>query len=128
VTTAISVPVILVYFVWGKELVMLVFGEEYASASTALLILCVGQFMNASSGSVALILNMTGNDRKTLQGVGVALISNITISYFLFPIYGFLGVAIGYSVSLIMWNLIMVWMVKKYTGISAWFGGGYGFK
>lgn len=126
--TAVSVPVVFVYFFWGEELVSFVFGEAYASASAALIILSIGQFVNSSSGSVALILNMTGNDRKTLPAVCTALIINIAISLALVPAYGFIGVAIGYSVSLVVWNLMMVWMVRKHTGINAWIGGGYAAK
>lgn len=120
---AISFPVAFVLIVWGEEIVLIVFGEEYIAASTALAILCLGQLVNASSGSVAMILNMTNNDKKTLPGALIALILNCILSVFLIPLFGVSGAAISFSISLIVWNVILVVAVKKTTGLNTflWF-------
>lgn len=120
---AISFPVAFVFIVWGEDLITLVFGAEYASASTALAILCVGQLVNASAGSVALVLNMTGNDKKTVIGAVIALISNLLCAFILIPLFGLIGAAIGYSVSLAVWNIILCYQTKKVTGINTFLIG-----
>lgn len=114
----VSFPVAIIFIVWGEELITLVFGIEYAGAATALAILCLGQLINASAGSVAVVLNMTGNDKKTLYGVLVALVSNVSLAFFLIPMLGIVGAAIGYAFSLSLWNVTLMYMAKKHTGLN----------
>lgn len=114
----VSFPVALVLILWGKELITLVFGVEYSGAATALSILCVGQLVNASVGSVAVVLNMTGNDKKTLYGVLVALVSNVSLAFIMIPLFGINGAAMGYAFSLSLWNITLMYMAKKHTGLN----------
>lgn len=114
----VSFPVALIFIIWGDSLIGLVFGVEYAQAAPALAILCVGQLINASMGSVALVLNMTGHDRKTLIGITAALVSNIVCGLLLIPFYGLIGAAIGYSISLTVWNMLLYFQTKKHTNIN----------
>lgn len=115
---AVSFPVALVFILWGEALIGLAFGAEYSQAAPALAVLCVGQLVNASMGSVALVLNMTGHDRKTLTGVAAALVSNIVCGLLLIPGFGLIGAAVGYSISLTVWNLLLFYQTKKATGIN----------
>jgi O-antigen/teichoic acid export membrane protein len=118
---AISFPVAIVFIFWGKEVITLVFGAEYSNAAIALAILCVGQLVNASAGSVALILNMTGNTNKTIYGVLMALIINTLMALTLIPRFGLTGAALGYSVSMSVWNATLMYMAKKHVGINTFF-------
>lgn len=118
VVVGISFPVALVFVVLGEELIALVFGEDYAPAAPALVILCVGQLVNTSVGSVALVLNMTGNDKQTVKGMVVAITLNFILSLILIPSYGLIGAAIASMTSLSAWNLILVWLTYKYTGLK----------
>lgn len=118
VVAVISFPVALIFIFAGENIITLIFGIQYAQAATALAILSVGQLVNASMGSVALVLNMTGHDSKTLVGVIVALVSNISCGLVLIPFYGLIGAAIGYTVSLIIWNILLYYQTRKATGIN----------
>jgi O-antigen/teichoic acid export membrane protein len=115
---AISFPVALVFIVWGEDIIGQVFGEEYAEAALALTILCLGQLVNASAGSVAVILNMSGHDKQTLYGVIVALSTNLVLSVLLIPLFGLVGAAVSFSVSLSILNVVLMYMAKKHTGIN----------
>jgi O-antigen/teichoic acid export membrane protein len=123
VVVTLSFPVAFAFIFWGEELISLVFGVEYVGAAMALSILCVGQMVNASTGSVALILNMTGNDRKTLPAVCAALLVNSLFSILLIPIFGLTGAAIGYATSMVIWNSILFFVTKRVTGINTFFLG-----
>lgn len=114
----VSFPVALIFIFWGDDLITLVFGIEYIGAATALAILCVGQLVNASAGAVAVVLNMTGHDKKTLYGVLLALVSNVTLAFLLIPYLGIIGAAISYAFSLSLWNIALMYMVKKHTGLN----------
>jgi O-antigen/teichoic acid export membrane protein len=118
---AVSLPVALILIFWGKEVIGLVFGPQYMGASTALAILCVGQLVNTSVGSVVLVLNMTGHDKQTLIGIAVALILNVSLAIFLVPVWAVDGAAVAFSASMAAWNLILLRSTKKYTGINTFF-------
>jgi O-antigen/teichoic acid export membrane protein len=118
VAVAVSVPVAFVLMAWGEEIIALIFGDEYIPAAKALIILCLGQLVNASAGSVALILNMTGNDKSTVLGAATALVVNFMLAIILIPLLGLSGAAIGFAVSLTIWNVILMVMVKKKVGIT----------
>ena len=113
----ISLPVALVLILWGDVLIRLVFGAEYTPASTALTILCMGQLINTSSGSVVLVLNMTGHDKETVKGIAVALIINVLLALALVPLYGLNGAALSSAMSLTAWNLILIRLTYKCTGL-----------
>jgi O-antigen/teichoic acid export membrane protein len=118
VVAAFAFPAAVVFIVWGEEIIALVFGDEYVPAAMALTILCLGQLVNASAGSVALVLNMTGNERSTVLGVTIALIVNFMLSIILIPLLGLVGAAIGFSVSLTAWNITLMIMAKNKVGIN----------
>ncbi|MCZ7600074.1 MAG: oligosaccharide flippase family protein [Gammaproteobacteria bacterium] len=59
-----ALPIALVMLLAGDIVLLLVFGSGYHVGYTALAILSVGQLFNTAMGSVGLILNMTGHERK----------------------------------------------------------------
>lgn len=115
----VSFPLALIFIVWGEDVITIVFGAEYSGAAIPLAILCLGQLVNASSGSVALILNMTNNDKKTLKGIFYSLAINLFLSIILIPSFGVIGAAISSSLSLAFLNLWLVRKTYKYTGIKS---------
>lgn len=122
VVAVVSFPVAIIFIVFGETIIGAVFGQEYVAAAPALTILCVGQLVNASAGSVALVLNMTGNDKSTVIGAAVALIVNLILSLLLVPVLGLIGAAIGFSVSLSVWNILLMFMAKKRVGVNTFLG------
>ena len=77
-------------------------------------ILVLGQLVNVGSGSVALLLNMTGYEWDTAKGVGIAAGVNFVLSLLLIPIVGIEGAAMANAVSVAVWNILMAgWVYKK---------------
>jgi O-antigen/teichoic acid export membrane protein len=103
----------------GKLLLSLLFGPEFAVAYPALAILTAGQLANAFFGQVANILNMTGNERLTLVGVGISVIANAALNVVLIPRYGIEGAAIATASSLFLWNLFLAIGLKRRTGLRS---------
>jgi len=115
---ALSFLVAFVFFVWGEEIIALVFGEEYKAAWMALVVLCLGQLINVCAGPVGQVLNMTGNDKSTIIGASLALVANLILAVMLIPLFGLTGAAVGYSISMAILNLVLLVMVKKKVGIN----------
>lgn len=110
--------VTVVFFLFGQPLISTVFGQQYLAAYPVLLILCMGQLVNAACGPAALVLNMTGLERTSVKALGVALAVNVVLNVFLVPFYGEIGAAIASSVSLALWNIMLIVAVRKKTGIG----------
>ncbi len=108
----------IIVFLGGKLMLNLIFGEDYADAYRALVILAGGQLANAFFGPVALILNMTGREKFTLMGVSIAALANIALNLTLIPRYGIEGAAFATAFSLFLWNIVLAIVLKTQTGLN----------
>jgi O-antigen/teichoic acid export membrane protein len=105
--------------IWGEFILRFFFGDAFAVGVTALRILCVGQIVNGFAGSVGNILNMTGHEKKSMHGVMIAAIINVLLNSILIPVWSVNGAAIATAVSLATWNILMVFWLKKHTGLDS---------
>ena len=60
------------------------------------------------SGSVGVILNMTGKEKVFRNILSIALVINITLNILLITKFGIEGAAIASATSMIFWNLYSV--------------------
>lgn len=116
---ACAVPMVLVFLVAGGWLLETAFGAEYRSGYPALALIALGHLANAGFGSVAVLLNMTGHERDTLLGVGVATAANVAFSLALVPAYGVLGAAAASTITMLSWNALLCWRVWKRLGMNS---------
>ena len=75
--------------------------------------------MNAAVGPVALLLNMTGYERYTMRGVGVSTILNILFNALLIPHYGMVGAAFATAITMIGWNILLLYFVKTKLNLNS---------
>jgi len=113
----ISLPILIVLFLFPEFLLSL-FGQEFVIAKTTLLILLIGQAVNAMSGSVGLILQMTGKEKVYQNILLIALVFNIMLNLFLIPKFGIEGAAIASAFSFLFWNLSSVLYIYKRYKVS----------
>lgn len=104
---------------FGSEILGFLFGETYSSGSTALAILSAGQLVGVAAGSVGLLLNMTGHERDTVVGSGIAVFINLVLNLVLIPVWGMTGAATATALSLVTWNLILIGRVRHRLGIHS---------
>ena len=105
------------YMLFGQDLIA-IFGHEYADAYDSLIILSIAQMLNAAAGAVGVILMMTGFGQRVVIWVGIATLLNILLNAYLIPIYGIEGAAIGTGISLVFWNIFLIFEVIKKIGIE----------
>ena len=111
-----SFPVLLVIFLL-PSFILGIFGGEFKAGVFALVFLTIGQFINAVSGSVGFILNMTGRQKVFQKIMLVATILNITMNIILIPRYGINGAAVANMVAMAFWSLSSVFYIKLYMNI-----------
>lgn len=122
VASLFALVVTLGLFVFGKWFLLL-FGKEFVQGQQTLRILSIGMFVNATMGSVGLLLNMTGYERYTLLSVGCSLILNGLLNLVLIPKWGANGAAIATTGSMILWNVLsFIWVYQKLGINSTAFG------
>ena len=114
----ISLPPVLILLFYGDWVLLTLFGDQYKDSAVSLNILVFGQIFNVAMGPVGIILNMTGNERHAVQGVGIALILNLVLNFLLIPVYGVVGATIATSVSLFVWNVILRNRVRSKLGVE----------
>ena len=116
---ATSLPIVLVFVVFGEFIIRTLFGPAFTAAYLPMVILCVGQLVNASLGSVASLLNMSGNERDTTKSIFTGAGVNVLLNIALTPIWGATGAAVATAATLIVWNLMMWRKVYARLGIES---------
>lgn len=118
VTLIGALPVVLLFWVFGAEVLRGVFGIAFEAGHTALVILALGQLINAGMGSVGLVLTMTGHERETLKGVTVSALLNIPLNFALIPSLGMAGAALATAISMVVWNILLWCAVRRHLGLN----------
>ena len=111
------VTAILVLHPW----VLSAFGEGFVAGRYILFVLCLGQLINSLSGSVGVILQMTGHQKVHQKIVLLALGLNIVLNITLTPLYGGLGAAIATTISILSWNVLGAWYLKAKLNITSYY-------
>ena len=106
-----SAPILVLYLLF-PSFFMGLFGEEFKEGALALMILTVGQFVNAGCGSVGYILNMTGKQLFVQNIIFLSMLINIILNWMLIPVYGMVGASISSTFSYILWNLIFLIYIR----------------
>ena len=114
-----AVPAALVLILAGDTVLSLLFGADYALGQTALVVLTIGQLVNAGVGSVALLLNMAGYEKETARGVLIAALINVPLNLLLIPLFGMTGAALATAISLVIWNFILWRAVLRCLGLNS---------
>ncbi len=109
---------VVLFFFFGKEMLNLFFGEYYENAWLILMILCIGRFANAITGSCGYVLFMTGQQKFALKAVIYAALITFAAAITVVNKWNVLGVAICFSIGLFILQMSYHWQVKKSSKIS----------
>ncbi len=110
-----SFPLLVIFFIFPHQ-IMHIFGSEFIQGASTLMILSIGQFINAVSGSVGYIMQMTDHQKIFQNVILIATIINIVLNYFLIPAYGIEGAAFASIISMVFWNVTLVIFIKIKLG------------
>ena len=107
-----SSPVFAILFLMPEK-VMGIFGPEFASGATVILILAAGQVVNIMTGTAGNVLMMCGYERLVRNTLGISVVVCIGLSFLLIPSMGVVGAAIANAVTVTIENLILVTLVRR---------------
>jgi O-antigen/teichoic acid export membrane protein len=119
ITTILAIPVV-IFFIFQSSLIMSLFGTEYMSGKSVLIILSLGQFINVATGSVSFLLIMSGKEFLVRDSMILGGIINIVCNLVLVPNFGIIGAALATSISFAIQNLYAVFLVWKHLKIKTY--------
>jgi O-antigen/teichoic acid export membrane protein len=115
--TLVATPFIIIICIWSSQ-IMALFGKGFNQGASILIILSLGQFINAISGSVSYLLSMSGHQKDNRNIAIINGIFSLLMCLVLIPIYGALGAAIATALGVASQNFMGVYFVKKRLGYS----------
>ena len=110
-----TIPLAAILFIFPKFFMGL-YGTEFLIGFEALRWLVIGRVVNAFSGSVGNLMQMSDQQNMYMKILIIGSVINIMLNYYLIPIYGINGAAFASLISLSFWNLSMVYVVKRKFG------------
>jgi O-antigen/teichoic acid export membrane protein len=113
----LSLPVFCLYLLFAPG-ILNIFGEDFTRGATALMIMALGQIVNAVVGPIGFILTMTGRQKLNLVNSICLAGSNVVLNIVLIPKYGMNGAALGTMLSLAATNILRVLEVKILYGFT----------
>jgi O-antigen/teichoic acid export membrane protein len=112
-----AVTVLIVYLFSAKLLLGIVYGPFYASGTTALIVLGIGQLINVGTGLCGTTLVMTGHQRSLLRLSIWSSLLTVALALLLARPLGVFGVAFAAGIGFTVQNLAMLLVVKRRIGI-----------
>ena len=113
--TALSLP----FLIWGGPIISMLFGAEFAPAEPLLIILCVGQIVDAGLGRGSMLLLMTGHERRVSRAMFVGLGLNIILLAALVPTWGAHSAAVATALGVIAQSLLTWSDAKRLIGVDS---------
>lgn len=110
---SISMPICLIFVLEGEVFLKYVYGDVFAKGYLALVILSAGQLINAASGLVGWLLQMTGHHKVFMKITIFWGVCNIVLNIILVPRFGIIGAAVSTSICLSMVNIMSVRVIKN---------------
>ena len=95
-----TIPIVLGIFVFSEIIITILYGEQYAEASSILSILSVAVMFNAIGAITTKVLYVEHYERKYLYRSMLGMCINILLNFWLIGMYGAVGAAISTIVTL----------------------------
>ena len=108
-------PIFTLLVFFSRE-ILSIFGPGFSDGYKAMIILCIGQMLNAATGSAGFMLMMTGRSLANLTNSAVLCFGNILLNVYLIPKYGIIGAALANTLSFTAVQLLRlaeVWYFLK---------------
>ena len=115
-----TLPLVILFILFSENL-MLLFGEEFRVGVFSFIILSIGRVIVSFSGAAGNLLQMCGKQVIFMNVAIIGSLINIVLNYTLIPLYGIDGSAIATMISLVVFNLLLVYFVKKEFGFYTFY-------
>ena len=115
--TAVTVVLATLLVLGGSEILSL-YAPGFERGYLALVVIVLGQAMNAMAGSVGYLLVMTGHDGDVARVSLVIAGLNLALNAALIPVFSMAGAAVASALSVALWNAALVVLVRRRLGLN----------
>ncbi|MEK6873201.1 MAG: flippase [Nanoarchaeota archaeon] len=122
----INLPVFFLMIFFPGAIINLLFGADYLEATNALRFLLIGNLFSSLFIISDKLLSMAGKTKTLLMDLSISVIANFILNIILVPrpyifgidnLNGISGAAIATTISLILFNLLLLFHAKYHTSI-----------
>jgi len=111
--TIIAIPIGIGITILSNEIIMFIFGNEYAPSVPALKIIIWASVFSFINFTPATLLNSTNKHKVLMIFTFVGAILNITLNFFLIPSFSYLGAGIATVITEFIVGLLMISFIQK---------------
>ncbi len=111
--------VAVLFLVFFGDRVLGLFGPGFAAAHGALAVLAFGQLLNAATGPVGLLLNLTGHQNVSFWVYLSFAVAGVVLNAALIPPFGIMGAAVATAATIGSLNLALVAVARRRLGINS---------
>lgn len=118
--TCAGIPVLvflLVFVVFGSQLLGLLYGDYYESGAESLVLLSLGQIVAAWSGSSGLALVMTGHQTTIMKVAILSGVITVVLALLLVANFGAVGVAAASAMGISFQSMVLWLKAREQTGL-----------
>jgi len=112
----VTLPVGILIVIFGENILQ-VFGSSFTEAYPVLVVLSLSRLVHVALGPGALVLSMTGSEKKVSKIVSLAALLNIVGNGLLIPRFGMEGAAISTAISLIIMRGVLSKSAASVSGL-----------
>jgi len=112
-----SFLVLIAFILFGPMIMRIGYGPYYEQGSTALIILSTGRLVAVWTGSCSVVLMMTGHQKAVMTVTILAGIASVLLGISAARAFGYVGVAVTTSATLMVQNVIQLFLAHRYVGI-----------
>lgn len=116
--SALAIPPALILILLGPWILSL-FGHGFREANTTLVVLVIGQVVNAATGAVGVALVMTRHEQLVTGAWFVGTVLLVVLCVILIPIWGATGAAIATAGSVAFINISLMVVVWRKLGLRS---------
>lgn len=98
------------------SVILMIFGRDYSSGSSVVVILALGMLVGIAAGPVDIALLMLGRSGLSLRNNLAALITNLILNILLIPGLGINGAALAWTASILVSNALPTWQIRPILG------------
>ncbi len=110
-------PLILLLAAFGRPVITLAFGAEFAPAYGPMVIMLLGQLVNTITGPSDFLMNMAQMQKALRNIILPSAVFAVAATALLVPMLGITGAAIAYAASLTGWNLAAAMYLRRKLGV-----------
>lgn len=117
-TSLLAIPIAIGAFIIGRELVVTVYGPEYAVGSLIVGILALAKAFQSQSSIFQTALSGVDEPRQNLINMVLSTATLLIGSVALYHAYGFIGIVVGVLLSDLVWYVASVVSLRRVENVS----------